>query len=146
MPHVLTEDIISVVMCCFHRDSMKSLSWWYSVSLTGNFVNTWFNLDIWFFLNGWKAAAAVVVVGVGVAVVVAEVFLVEAEAVIFRLRLSHFTSLQVRTRHYEAFAQFGGVPCSGGAIQTQSCIQTKGCPLEAGCGNRFRCTSGVLQL
>ncbi|TWW66786.1 complement component 7b [Takifugu flavidus] len=52
------------------------------------------------------------------------------------------SSTKVRTRHFEVFAQFGGVPCSGGAIQTQSCIQTKGCPLKAGCGNRFRCTSG----
>uniref|UniRef100_H3CHH2 Complement component 7b n=1 Tax=Tetraodon nigroviridis TaxID=99883 RepID=H3CHH2_TETNG len=49
---------------------------------------------------------------------------------------------EVRTRHVETFAQFGGDPCSGEATQTQACVPTKSCPLEAGCGNRFRCTSG----
>nr|XP_012772491.1 complement component C7 [Maylandia zebra] len=52
------------------------------------------------------------------------------------------TSTKVRTRHVEVFAQFGGVPCSGEATQTQTCVPQKRCPLEAGCGDRFRCNSG----
>lgn len=49
---------------------------------------------------------------------------------------------KVRTRHVEVFAQFGGVPCSGAATETQPCTTQKRCPLGAGCGGRFRCTSG----
>uniref|UniRef100_A0A669AZA9 Complement component C7 n=1 Tax=Oreochromis niloticus TaxID=8128 RepID=A0A669AZA9_ORENI len=49
---------------------------------------------------------------------------------------------KVRTRHVEVYAQFGGVPCSGDATETQTCVPQKRCPLEAGCGDRFRCTSG----
>ncbi|XP_041826210.1 complement component 7b [Melanotaenia boesemani] len=52
------------------------------------------------------------------------------------------TRTKVRTRHVEVFAQFGGLPCSGEATQTQSCVPQKTCPLETGCGGRFRCTSG----
>uniref|UniRef100_A0A669BAE3 Complement component C7 n=1 Tax=Oreochromis niloticus TaxID=8128 RepID=A0A669BAE3_ORENI len=52
------------------------------------------------------------------------------------------TSTKVRTRHVEVYAQFGGVPCSGDATETQTCVPQKRCPLEAGCGDRFRCTSG----
>ncbi|XP_074547063.1 complement component C7-like [Halichoeres trimaculatus] len=52
------------------------------------------------------------------------------------------SSTKVRTRHIEAYAQFGGVPCSGEASQTQTCVSQKGCLLETGCGDRFRCTSG----
>ncbi|CAJ1070865.1 complement component 7b [Xyrichtys novacula] len=49
---------------------------------------------------------------------------------------------KLRTRHVEVYAQFGGVPCSGEATQTQKCVSQKGCPLENGCGERFHCTSG----
>uniref|UniRef100_A0A3Q3KJ54 Complement component C7 n=1 Tax=Mastacembelus armatus TaxID=205130 RepID=A0A3Q3KJ54_9TELE len=52
------------------------------------------------------------------------------------------SSRKVRTRHVEVYAQFGGVPCAGEAMQMQSCVPQKRCPLETGCGNRFRCTSG----
>ncbi|XP_044030058.1 complement component 7b isoform X2 [Siniperca chuatsi] len=52
------------------------------------------------------------------------------------------SSTKVRTRHVQVYAQFGGVPCSGEATQTQPCVPQKGCPLETGCGDRFRCTSG----
>uniref|UniRef100_A0A672JL95 Complement component C7 n=1 Tax=Salarias fasciatus TaxID=181472 RepID=A0A672JL95_SALFA len=52
------------------------------------------------------------------------------------------TRTKVRTRHVDVYAQFGGVPCSGDATQTQSCEPVKRCPLETGCGDRFRCTSG----
>ncbi|XP_061589475.1 complement component 7b [Cololabis saira] len=52
------------------------------------------------------------------------------------------TRTQVRTRHVNVYAQFGGAPCSGGATQTQSCVPQRKCPLEASCGGRFRCTSG----
>ncbi|XP_068609128.1 complement component 7b [Brachionichthys hirsutus] len=52
------------------------------------------------------------------------------------------TSTKVRVRHVEVYAQFGGVPCSGQASQTQACVPHKRCPLELGCGDRFRCTSG----
>ncbi|XP_068191492.1 complement component 7b [Antennarius striatus] len=52
------------------------------------------------------------------------------------------TSTKVRGRHVEVYAQFGGVPCSGQATQTQECLSHKTCPLESGCGERFRCTSG----
>lgn len=52
------------------------------------------------------------------------------------------TNTKVRTRHVEVYTQFGGVPCSGEAMQTQQCQPLKGCPLTTGCGNRFRCTSG----
>ncbi|XP_056259013.1 complement component 7b [Seriola aureovittata] len=52
------------------------------------------------------------------------------------------TSTKVRTRHVQVYAQFGGVPCSGEATQTQPCVPQKRCPLETGCGDRFRCTSG----
>nr|XP_046230768.1 complement component 7b [Scatophagus argus] len=52
------------------------------------------------------------------------------------------TRTKVRTRHVEVYAQFGGVPCSGEATQTQTCVPQKRCPLETGCGDRFRCTSG----
>ncbi|XP_070844814.1 complement component 7b [Chaetodon trifascialis] len=50
---------------------------------------------------------------------------------------------KVRTRHVAVYAQFGGIPCSGGATQTQPCVPQKRCPLETGCGERFRCTSGL---
>ncbi|XP_049460930.1 complement component 7b [Epinephelus fuscoguttatus] len=49
---------------------------------------------------------------------------------------------KVRTRHVEVFAQFGGVPCPGKAMETQACVPQKACPLATGCGDRFRCTSG----
>uniref|UniRef100_UPI0037E7F92C complement component 7b n=1 Tax=Semicossyphus pulcher TaxID=241346 RepID=UPI0037E7F92C len=49
---------------------------------------------------------------------------------------------KVRTRYVDVYAQFGGVPCSGEATQTQACVPQKGCPLETGCGDRFHCTSG----
>ncbi|XP_070706772.1 complement component 7b [Pempheris klunzingeri] len=52
------------------------------------------------------------------------------------------SSTKARTRHVEVYAQYGGVPCSGEATQTQPCVPEKSCPLETGCGNRFRCTSG----
>ncbi|XP_026195644.1 complement component C7 [Anabas testudineus] len=52
------------------------------------------------------------------------------------------SSTKVRTRHVEIYAQFGGMPCSGEATQTQRCVPQKRCPLETGCGNRFHCTSG----
>ncbi|KAM3599478.1 uncharacterized protein V6R79_006527 [Siganus canaliculatus] len=52
------------------------------------------------------------------------------------------SSTKVQTRHVEVYAQFGGVPCSGEATQTQPCVPQKRCPLETGCGDRFRCTSG----
>uniref|UniRef100_A0A665WPA0 Complement component 7b n=1 Tax=Echeneis naucrates TaxID=173247 RepID=A0A665WPA0_ECHNA len=46
------------------------------------------------------------------------------------------------TKVFQVYAQFGGVPCSGDATQTQPCVPRKECPLETGCGGRFRCTSG----
>lgn len=49
---------------------------------------------------------------------------------------------KVRTRHMQVYAQFGGVPCTGEAAQTEQCVPQKGCPLGTGCGDRFRCTSG----
>ncbi|XP_069017043.1 complement component 7b [Embiotoca jacksoni] len=52
------------------------------------------------------------------------------------------TSTKVRTRHVDVYAQFGGVPCSGEATQTEPCVSQKRCLLETGCGDRFRCTSG----
>ncbi|CAN9504778.1 unnamed protein product [Ophioblennius macclurei] len=52
------------------------------------------------------------------------------------------TRTKFRTRHAEVYAQFGGVPCSGEATQTEPCEPVKHCPLETGCGDRFRCTSG----
>uniref|UniRef100_A0A8C4NZI6 Complement component C7 n=1 Tax=Dicentrarchus labrax TaxID=13489 RepID=A0A8C4NZI6_DICLA len=52
---------------------------------------------------------------------------------------------KVRTRHVDVYAQFGGVACSGEATQTQPCVTQKRCPLETGCGDRFRCTSGMLR-
>lgn len=70
----------------------------------------------------------------------------EGSRVLVVLSLHHTSGCpQVRSRHVEVFAQFGGEPCSGEATQTQSCVPTKSCPLEGGCGNRFRCTSGALQ-
>uniref|UniRef100_A0A3P8TNR8 Complement component C7 n=1 Tax=Amphiprion percula TaxID=161767 RepID=A0A3P8TNR8_AMPPE len=50
--------------------------------------------------------------------------------------------LQVRTRHVEVYAQFGGSACSGEATETQPCVPEKRCPLGTGCGERFRCSSG----
>ncbi|XP_034047519.1 complement component C7 [Thalassophryne amazonica] len=52
------------------------------------------------------------------------------------------TKTKIRTRHVAVYAQFGGVPCSQGATETQSCVPQKRCPLETGCGDRFRCISG----
>uniref|UniRef100_A0A665WNQ0 Complement component 7b n=1 Tax=Echeneis naucrates TaxID=173247 RepID=A0A665WNQ0_ECHNA len=52
------------------------------------------------------------------------------------------TNTKMHTRHIQVYAQFGGVPCSGDATQTQPCVPRKECPLETGCGGRFRCTSG----
>nr|AXB74599.1 complement component 7 [Planiliza haematocheilus] len=52
------------------------------------------------------------------------------------------TRTKVRTRHVDVYAQYGGMPCSGEATQTQSCVSQKACPLETGCEDRFRCASG----
>uniref|UniRef100_A0AAQ4NZZ2 Complement component C7 n=1 Tax=Gasterosteus aculeatus aculeatus TaxID=481459 RepID=A0AAQ4NZZ2_GASAC len=52
------------------------------------------------------------------------------------------SSTKVQTRHVEAYAQFGGRPCSGEAERIQPCVPHKGCPLATSCGDRFRCTSG----
>ncbi|XP_019739092.1 complement component C7 isoform X2 [Hippocampus comes] len=52
------------------------------------------------------------------------------------------TKTKVRTRTVEAYAQFGGAPCSGEHAESHACMPQKGCPLESGCGRRFRCTSG----
>lgn len=55
-------------------------------------------------------------------------------------------SFQVRTRRVEIYAQFGGVPCSGEATQNQPCVPQMSCPLDIGCGDRFRCSTGMLQI
>ncbi|KAM4635676.1 complement component C7-like [Polymixia lowei] len=49
---------------------------------------------------------------------------------------------KTRTRQAEVYAQYGGAPCPGEAMQTVPCVPQKGCPLETGCEERFRCTSG----
>ncbi|XP_067107258.1 complement component 7b isoform X2 [Osmerus mordax] len=50
-------------------------------------------------------------------------------------------STQVRSRPVQAYAQYGGAPCSGEPIQRQACVPKKACPLADGCGERFRCGS-----
>ncbi|KAJ8380800.1 hypothetical protein SKAU_G00015780 [Synaphobranchus kaupii] len=52
------------------------------------------------------------------------------------------TKTQWRTRTIVAYAQFGGIPCSGEPSEMQECTPNRGCPLEEGCGERFRCASG----
>ncbi|KAM4708619.1 complement component C7 [Discoglossus pictus] len=49
---------------------------------------------------------------------------------------------QTRRRIIDVYAQFGGLPCTGSASETQPCVPKRGCPIEDGCGDRFRCFSG----
>ncbi|KAK7895738.1 hypothetical protein WMY93_021063 [Mugilogobius chulae] len=51
------------------------------------------------------------------------------------------TLFQVRTRHIQVFAQFGGALCPGTSFDVQPCSTHKQCPLQDGCGGRFRCSS-----
>ncbi|KAJ8402008.1 hypothetical protein AAFF_G00372430 [Aldrovandia affinis] len=44
------------------------------------------------------------------------------------------TKTQSRARTVQVFAQFGGVPCSGGNVEKRGCVPTQGCPLDMGCG------------
>lgn len=52
------------------------------------------------------------------------------------------TKTQTRRRMVAVYGQYGGLPCSGSAFETQSCKPIRGCPTEEGCGERFRCFSG----
>ncbi|XP_036434038.1 complement component C7 isoform X1 [Colossoma macropomum] len=49
---------------------------------------------------------------------------------------------QTQVRSVSVYPQFGGQPCSGDSLRTQSCETTQDCPLVEGCGERFRCQSG----